>query len=87
MTILTSAAAAHTMLSLLAGALGFLLWRHQSPVTIARGMSESEVEAALGAPGRRSRDQSRQTWIYHDVHDHRAVVTFRSGRVDRVRFE
>jgi hypothetical protein len=87
MMILGSAAAAQFMLSLLAVALVGVAWAYQAPVFLARGMSESEVEAALGRPGERARDNRRETWIYADDHDHRALVTFRSGRVERVRFE
>ena len=87
MMILGSAAAAQFMVSLLVVGVALVLLRHQNPVLINRGMSEQEVEAALGTPGRRSRADRRATWVYADRQDHRAVITFRSGRVERVRYE
>lgn len=87
LTWLTSELAAQGMVALLALGVVWLLAKHQSPVLLARGMSEADVEAAMGRPGVRSTSARYAKWIYADVHDQRAVVTFRSGRLERVRYE
>lgn len=82
MMVLGSALAAKAMVGVLLGALLLLLWGHQSPLPLRRGMSEDEVEGLLGRPGRRTRAERSATWVYADT-----VVNFRSGRVARIRFQ
>ena len=85
MVILGSAAAAQFMVVVLGLALVGVLWRHQSPLPLRRGMSEGEVEELFGSPTRRANEARCETWFYSDA-SAETVVSFRSGRVQRVRF-
>ncbi len=79
-----TATAAQATVGLLGLALGLVLLRSRPP--IVRGMTAGEVERILGRPYLCSTGGERTAWVYVDRDDQRAVVTFRSGRVERVRF-
>jgi len=86
MMILGSAAAAQFMAAVLFSALVVLLLKAQNPLPLRQGMSEDEVEDLLGSPTRRSRAERTSTWIYAESQAE-TVLSFRSGRVRRIRFQ
>lgn len=86
MVILGSAAAAQLMVLALGLALALVLWRHQSPVPLRRGMSEAEVQDLFGTPTQTTVTERRADWTYTES-SAETVISFRSGRVQRVRFQ
>jgi hypothetical protein len=53
---------------------------------VKQGMSEDEVRDTMGRPTRTARSSARAKWIYNSrSRERKTVVSFRAGRVSRVR--